>query len=78
MTILIFAVGLAAAFITIVGYVTWRDRGRRASFEDPSISRDALVDADRQAIRGRFAGYLGDLGMPANGSAAFRSRGNGG
>jgi hypothetical protein len=75
MTILIFAVGFAAAIITIVGYVIWRDRGRR-SFEDPSISRDALTAADRQAIQGRFAAELGDIGLPPIGLPASRSRSN--
>ncbi len=76
MTILIFAIGLAAAFITIVGYVTWRDRARGASFEDPSISRDALVAADRQGTQGRLAAELGDMGLPPIGMPAVRSRAN--
>jgi hypothetical protein len=55
MTLLIFAVGFAAAIATVTGYVAWRDRGRRGSFVDPSISRDALIQADRQAVQGRLA-----------------------
>lgn len=39
----------------VVGYVAWRDRRQRGAFVDPSISRDALVEADRQAVQGRLA-----------------------
>jgi hypothetical protein len=74
MTILIFVAGFVAAIIAIIGYVTWRDRGRRGSFEDPSISRGALVDADRQAVQGRFAAALAYGAMPPTGSSGHRSR----
>jgi hypothetical protein len=55
MTFLIFMAGFAAAIAAIVGYVAWRDRRGRRSFVDPSISRDALARADRQAVQGRLA-----------------------
>jgi hypothetical protein len=70
MTLLILMVGIAAMIATVVGYVAWRDRHRRGSFVDPSISRDALVQADQQAVRGRLA----DAGMP---STDFISHGPG-
>jgi hypothetical protein len=52
---LIFMAGFAAAVAAIVGYVAWRDRHTGGSFVDPSVSRDALVQADRQAVQGRLA-----------------------
>jgi hypothetical protein len=60
MTILISLVVFAAVVATIVGYVALRDRRSRRQFVDPSISRDALVQADRQAVQG----LLGMTGMP--------------
>ena len=60
MTFLILMVGIAAAIATVVGYVARRDRRTRRLFVDPSISRGALVQADRQAVQGRLA----DAGMP--------------
>jgi uncharacterized iron-regulated membrane protein len=68
MTILIFLVGLAAMVGTLVGWVVWRDRRRRGSFVDPSISREALTQAERQAVQGRIAAD----GMPTN---VFSNRG---
>lgn len=61
MTLLILMVGIAAAIAMVVGYVAWRDRRTRGSFVDPSVSRDALVQADRQAVQARLA----DAGMPS-------------
>lgn len=55
-TVLLFMVGFAAMIATVVGYVAWRDRRHRGSFVDPSISRDALVQSDRQAVQGLLAG----------------------
>jgi hypothetical protein len=55
MTFLILMAGFAAAISTIVGFVAWRDRRSRGSFVDPSISRDAIVQAYRQAVPGRVA-----------------------
>jgi hypothetical protein len=55
MTILILLGGIVAAIATIVGYVVRRDRRGRASFVDPSVSRDALVETNRQAVQGRLA-----------------------
>lgn len=63
MTVLIALVVFAAAIVAVVGYVAWRDRRSRGSFVDPSVSRDALVRADRQAVQGRLA----DAGMPVTG-----------
>jgi hypothetical protein len=50
MTVLIFYAALAAPIAAIVGYVAWRDRRRQGSIEDPSISRDALRQADRHRL----------------------------
>jgi hypothetical protein len=55
MTILILLGGIVAAIATIVGYVVRRDRHGRGSFVDPSVSRDALVETNRQAVQGRLA-----------------------
>jgi len=55
MTILILMAGIAAAIAAIVGYVALRDRRGGGSFVHPSISRDALVQADRQGVQGRLA-----------------------
>jgi hypothetical protein len=55
MTLMVFLAGIAAAIASVAGYVTWRDRRGRGSFVDPSVSRDALVQADRQAVQGRLA-----------------------
>jgi uncharacterized iron-regulated membrane protein len=60
MTLLILILGMAAAMATVVACVAWRDRRTRGSFVDPSISRGALVQADRQAVQGRLA----EAGMP--------------
>jgi hypothetical protein len=54
-TLLIFFAGIVAAIATVVGCVAWRDRRGRGSFVDPSISRAALVQADRQAVQGLLA-----------------------
>ena len=61
--------GFAAAIATVVGLVAWRDRRSRGSFVDPSVSRTALVQADRQAIQGQLA-YTG---MPATNFLGPRS-----
>ena len=55
MTILIFLAGFAAVIAMLVGWVAWRDRRRRGSFVDPTISRDALAHAERQGVQGRVA-----------------------
>jgi hypothetical protein len=55
MHLVYFLIGLGAAMALVVGYVVWRDRRHRGSFVDPSISRDALIEADRQAVQGRLA-----------------------
>lgn len=55
MTLLILMAGIAAAIAMIAGSVAWRDRRSRGSFVDPSISRDALIQADRQAVQARLA-----------------------
>ncbi len=55
MTILILLAGLAAAVAAVVGYVAWRESRSRGSFLHPSISRDALAQVHRQAVRGRLA-----------------------
>jgi hypothetical protein len=60
MTVLIVLVVFGAAIALVVGYVAWRDRRSRGSFVHPSVSRDALIQADRQAVQGRLA----DVGMP--------------
>lgn len=62
MTILIFLVGLAAVVGMLVGWVVWRDRRRRGSFVDPTTSRKALAQAERQAVQGRIAAD----GVPTN------------
>lgn len=60
MTVLI-PIGVFAALITtVVLYVVWRDRRSRRSFVDPSVSRAALVQADRQKVQG----LLASTGMP--------------
>lgn len=60
MTLLIILAPFAAAMGAVVGYVAWRDRRRRGAHIDPSISRDALAQADRGAVQGRLAAE----GMP--------------
>jgi hypothetical protein len=55
MTFLIFLAGLAVVIGMLVGWVVWRDRRRRGSFVDPTISREALAHAERQAVQGRLA-----------------------
>jgi hypothetical protein len=60
MTVLIVLVVFATLIAMVVGYVAWRDRHSRRSFVDPSVSRDALIEADRQNVQGRLA----DVGMP--------------
>jgi hypothetical protein len=55
MTVLLFYAALAAPIAAIVGYLAWRDRRRQGSLEDPSISRDALRQADRQHLAAREA-----------------------
>jgi Flp pilus assembly protein CpaB len=52
MTLLILFAAIAAAIATVVGYVNWRDQRAWGSFVDPSISRTALVQADRQGVQG--------------------------
>jgi hypothetical protein len=49
-TFLIFYAALAAPIAAIVGYLAWRDRRRQGSLEDPSVSRDALRQADRHRL----------------------------
>ena len=61
MTLLVLRVGIGAAIAMAVGYIAWRDRRTRGSYVAPSISRDALVQADRQAVQARLA----DAGMPS-------------
>jgi uncharacterized iron-regulated membrane protein len=60
MTILIVLAGFVAAIAAASGYVAWRDHRNRGSIVDPSTSRDALVEADRQGLQGRLASE----GMP--------------
>ena len=68
MTILILFAGIAAAIATVVGYVAWRDRRGRGSFVDPSVSRAALVQADRGAVQG----LLAHTDMPVGGFLGHR------
>ena len=68
MTFLILIGGFAVAIATVVGCVAWRDRRSRGSFVDPSISRGAIVQADRQAVQGRLA----DAGMPVTDFVSHR------
>jgi uncharacterized iron-regulated membrane protein len=58
MTILIILVAIAAAIATLAGFVAWRDRRGRRSFVDPSVRRDAVAQAHREAIERCI---LGDL-----------------
>lgn len=55
MRLVFLLLGIGSAMALIVGYVAWRDRRQRGSFVDPTISRDALIEADRQAVQGRLA-----------------------
>jgi hypothetical protein len=55
MAFLILIIPVAAVIAVIVGYVAIRDRRTRKSFVDPSISRDAVAQADRQALEARNA-----------------------
>ncbi|MEH1124113.1 hypothetical protein [Micromonospora sp. CPCC 206061] len=55
MTILIFLAGFAAAVGAVVGYVAWRDRHRRGTHTDPSISRAAFAEAQWQGAKGYAA-----------------------
>jgi hypothetical protein len=55
MAFLVIIIPFAAVVGVIVGYVALRDRRTRRSFVDPSISRDALIRADRQAVDARNA-----------------------
>lgn len=53
MTILILLAGLAAVAAAVAGYVAWRGRHGRASFVHPSVSRNALIEAERQSNHAR-------------------------
>lgn len=53
MTILILLAGLAAVVAAVTGYVAWRDRHGRDSFVHPSVSRNALIEAERQSNQTR-------------------------
>jgi hypothetical protein len=55
MTFLIVLGGTAVIISAVVGYVAWRDRRSRRSYIDPLVSRDALVQVNRQAVQGRLA-----------------------
>ena len=59
MTVLIVLAVFAVPIAAVVGFVAWRDRRTARVFVDPSVSRDALVQADRQGVQGRMA----DTGM---------------
>jgi hypothetical protein len=54
-TVLIFYAAIVAPIAAIVGYLAWRDRRRQGSLEDPSISRDALRQTDRQRVAAQEA-----------------------
>ncbi|MEJ3746857.1 hypothetical protein WEI85_26670 [Actinomycetes bacterium KLBMP 9797] len=60
MEALVFLAVVAAVIAASVGYVAWRDRRGRGQHVDPSVSDDARVQADRQAVQG----LLGYSGMP--------------
>jgi hypothetical protein len=47
MTVVIVFAALAAPIAAVVGYLAWRDRRRQPLVADPSVSRDALRQADR-------------------------------
>jgi hypothetical protein len=69
MTLLILFAAIVAAIVTVVGYVAWRDQRGWGSFVDPSVSRAALVQADRQGIQGLIAA----IDLPVTDSLGRRS-----
>lgn len=56
--------GLAAVIAAVAGYVAWRGRHGRGSILHPSISRNALIEAERQSNHARsrdkppFTGFI--------------------
>jgi crotonobetainyl-CoA:carnitine CoA-transferase CaiB-like acyl-CoA transferase len=64
MTLLILFAGIVTALVTVVGYVARRDRRGRGSFVDPSVSRAALTQAERQGV----LGYVAAQHMPISDS----------
>lgn len=56
MTIVVLLAGTAAVIVALAGYVAWRGRHGRGSFLHPSVSRDALIEAERQSNHTRMRG----------------------